>query len=195
MTGGMSASTMICFGSTPRMMRPAGGVPLGRRQPNNARSATSRLPIVAESPQVGTSGHRVRSRASASSTWTPRFVPISSCHSSTTMSRRSRKTSVTSSRVSSSVRLSGVVTSVSGNRRCCRARCAGTPNDSSGSRNDAAVSAASARSGVTQTARRAWRVARDAPRASEASMSGPNHAARVFPVPVAACTSPLSPAR
>ena len=46
--------------------------------------AWSRLPMVAEMPQVCIPGAMCRNQAAASSTCTPRFEPISSCHSSAT---------------------------------------------------------------------------------------------------------------
>ena len=47
--------------------------------------ASSKFPIVAEIPQIRYSGAHVRKKAEANSTCVPRFVPISSCHSSTTI--------------------------------------------------------------------------------------------------------------
>ena len=123
--------------------------------------------MVAERPHVRRAGWWNRSRASASSTCTPRFVPMSSCHSSTTTSRRSPKISRASARARRSESDSGVVMSAVGSRRRWRARSAadvspvrdssvhGMPRSTSGSRSACSVSAASARRGVTQRTRSA----------------------------------------
>ena len=176
--------------------------------PKSASLASSRLPMVAESPQVRAAGARVRRRASASSICTPRLEPISSCHSSTTTVRRSAKRSLTSARVSNRVRLSGVVTNAVGRRLLCRARMPapvspvrdssvhGIPRSLSGAARDASVSAARARSGVIHSTRNGGAVARRRRGRSRGSgrelssanhsRSGPHQAASVFPVPVAA---------
>jgi hypothetical protein len=84
-------------------------------------SARSGWPRLAESPIVRIAGDNARNRASASSTCTPRFVLISSCHSSTTMQRTPASRASPSRHESISDRLSGVVTSTSGRRsRCLR---------------------------------------------------------------------------
>jgi hypothetical protein len=114
--GGRSESTMTFLGSTPRTIRDGAAWPPATLPPSSASRACSRLPIVAESPHVRARGASVRTRARASSTCTPRLLPSSSCHSSTTTARKSAKISLTSSRVSSSERLSGVVTSAVGSR-------------------------------------------------------------------------------
>jgi hypothetical protein len=72
--------------------------------------------MVADNPHVRTPGTIVRSRASPSSVCTPRFVPINSCHSSTTMHRSPLSRSTLSGYDKISDRLSGVVTSADGNR-------------------------------------------------------------------------------
>ena len=51
--------------------------------PRRADLATSRLPRVADNPQVRTLGFHFRSLAKQSSVWIPRLVESSSCHSST----------------------------------------------------------------------------------------------------------------
>jgi hypothetical protein len=102
-TGGISASTTTALRSTPRTIGPCFAV---GPTPSSASRAAARLPIVADSPQMRARGASVRTRASASSVCTPRFVPISSCHSSTTTARRSPNSSRTSGRVSISVKLS-----------------------------------------------------------------------------------------
>jgi hypothetical protein len=61
-------------------------------------------------------------RASASCACTPRLLPISSCHSSTITMSSCANCAAASGLLSSSVRLSGVVTSASGRRLLCRAR-------------------------------------------------------------------------
>ncbi len=131
--------------------------------PTRQASASSRLASVADSPQTRSRGSRPRSRASASSVCTPRLVPISSCHSSTTIAPRCAKRSRQSARARNSVRLSGVVTSAVGSRLPWRARAAGpvspvrTSTVQCGARSAAArararpVSPASARSGVIQS--------------------------------------------
>ncbi len=75
-------------------------------------------------PDAQSRDRRPRSRASASSVCTPRLVPISSCHSSTTIAARCAKRSRQSARARNSVRLSGVVTSAVGSRLPWRARAA-----------------------------------------------------------------------
>ena len=134
--------------------------------PSSVSRAMSRLPSVAESPRVRRPGRKRRSRASASSVWTPRFEAISSCHSSTTTSSRCSNSSAASSRVSSSDRLSGVVTRAVGQAlalpgadpgaaclRCGTRRSRGVRDPRPARASAASVSAASARSGVTQRTR------------------------------------------
>ncbi|MNO96714.1 hypothetical protein D3C76_883940 [compost metagenome] len=130
---------------------------------SNTSSACRRLPSVAERPQVGSAGCHWRRWARASCSCTPRLLPSSSCHSSTTTRRSVAKSSRACARVSSKVRLSGVVTSTLGRRRAWRARSAlpvsplrtptlqGSPSSSSGACKARAVSAARARMGVTHT--------------------------------------------
>ena len=146
------------------MTWPGRGAPAASR-PSSASRATSRFPSVAESPSIRSAGRKRRRRARASSVCTPRFDPSSSCHSSTTTSSRWSNSSGASSRVSSSDRLSGVVTSAVGSRSRWRARMRagvspvrdstvhGSPRSSTGARRAASVSAASARSGVIQRTR------------------------------------------
>ena len=78
---------------SPWAPRRATSRPAAPRSPSRAASAVSRLPSVAESPQVRKSGRKRRSRARASSVWAPRLFPSSSCHSSTTTRRSSAKSS------------------------------------------------------------------------------------------------------
>ena len=108
---------------------------------SSTSSAWGWLPRVAERPQTISSGIHWRRRASASCSCTPRLLPKSSCHSSTTSMRKPAKAWRASARVSR-VRLSGVVTSALGRRRpaaharhrwyrrCagrCSSRCRGRP--------------------------------------------------------------------
>ena len=61
--------------------------------PKSTCVASSRFPIVAEMPHSATVGRIVRRRARASSVCTPRLLPMSSCHSSTTIVSRLPKNS------------------------------------------------------------------------------------------------------
>ena len=131
--------------------------------PTSTSSASSRLPRVALSPHTTSAGFQVASRASASCTCTPRLLPISSCHSSTITVCTVAKVCGASSRLSITLSDSGVVTSAVGSRWSCRARSAlgvspvrsptVQPGASSGSGSFSAraVSAASARIGVSHT--------------------------------------------
>ncbi len=85
----------------------------GRPGPKSADIASSRLPIVADKPQIRAPGAIWRSRASPNSKSTPRLLPKSSCHSSTTMLPSVAKRDPASSYESCRARLSGVVTSTS----------------------------------------------------------------------------------
>ena len=108
---------------------------------------------------------KARRRASASCTWTPRLVPISSCHSSTTTSAMSESCARLSARDSMRLRLSGVVTRTSGSFFACLARSPASvspertatvqsrPRSASGSASARAVSAARARIGVSHSSR------------------------------------------
>ena len=62
-------------------IRPRTATP--RSSPSSTCIASSRLPSVADRPQTTRPGFQRFRRASASCTWTPRLLPISSCHSST----------------------------------------------------------------------------------------------------------------
>ena len=206
---GTSASTSTSLGTTPRTNRRGPGSPVSVN-PSSVSAASSRLPSVADTPHVRSAGQRRRSRASASSTCTPRLLERSSCHSSTTTHRRSRKISALSLRQSSSESDSGVVTRAVGSCSRCRARrdcdvspvrdstVHGSPSSAMGSLSACSVSAASARSGVIQSTRsgiasarrRAFRACGSS---AIASMTGPIQAAYVLPVPVAAWMSPDSP--
>ena len=141
------------------------------RGPSSALCASSRLPSVADRPHTTSCGFQRRSRASASCTCTPRLLPISSCHSSTITTCSAPKSSRDRSRVSSSVSDSGVVTSAVGSRRSWRARSAAgvSPvrrptrhcgaSSASGCCSARAVSAASARIGVSHSTCSAVRAA------------------------------------
>ena len=130
---------------------------------SNARSASGRLPSVADMPHTLSCGFQPDRRASASCTCTPRLLPSSSCHSSATTNCTDCSASRASARASSSDRLSGVVTSTVGKRRLCAARSplAVSPvrsplvqcgaRSSSGPRSARNVSAASARMGVSHS--------------------------------------------
>ena len=154
-TAGSRVSTCSALSCRPCTSRPPCG--------SKTSSACCRLPSVADKPQVGRPGCQCRRRAKASCSCTPRLLPSSSCHSSTTTSCSVAKSSCACARVSSRVRLSGVVISTLGSRRACRARSAllvsplrtptlhGSSSSSSGACNARAVSAAKARMGVTHT--------------------------------------------
>ncbi len=80
-------------------------------------------------PSGGSEPHAVGSvgalnLANANCTCTPRLLPSSSCHSSTTTMRTLPSTSRASVRASKSDRLSGVVTSTVGSRLFCALRSA-----------------------------------------------------------------------
>jgi hypothetical protein len=123
--------------------------------------ACGRLPRVAESPHTIRFGFHFRKRANASCSCTPRLLPMSSCHSSTTTFFKPEKFSRASGRVSCRVKLSGVVMSVVGRRRDCFARSAllvspvrkpkvqSISRSVSGASSERSVSAASARIGVS----------------------------------------------
>ncbi len=156
MLGGSSVSTRRSLSTLPCTSLPLPGC-------SSTSSAWGWLPSVADNPQTISSGIHWRSRASASCSCAPRLLPSSSCHSSTTSMRSPAKAWRASARVSSRVRLSGVVTSALGNRRPWRARSAPLvspvrrpmlqlmPSSSSGACRARAVSAASARIGVIQS--------------------------------------------
>ncbi len=170
------------------------------------RSGRQRLVEIGQRGRQSPHAHRraaaQRSRASASSTCTPRLLDMSSCHSSTMTADRCARRSRQSARASISVRLSGVVTSAVGSRLFCRARaddavspvrtstvqCGCNARAARASANP--VSAASARSGVIHSAVSGGG-ASAAPAAP--STSGGIHAAYVLPMPVGACSRPLSP--
>ena len=162
--------------------------------PSKVCSALGKLPNVADIPQMANvslpaevaglgwgdpalvaptsaDSRQVLSRASASCTCTPRLLPSSSCHSSTTTSLTLPSVSRASARANKSDRLSGVVMSTVGRRWFCALRSAagvsplrapalqkakrGVPsslhaafNTSSGCCSARSVSAASARIGV-----------------------------------------------
>ena len=130
-----------------------------------AEQRGERLVEVAErrrqAPDATAPGSSARSRASASCTCTPRLLPSSSCHSSTTTARRCAKRSRQSARDSISDRLSGVVTSAVGQppvlpralggaacRRCARRRSSAAAARRAARASARPVSAASARIGV-----------------------------------------------
>ena len=80
--GGSKVSTVVAFGAVPWINTPSPDM-----LPSNTSRASSRLPSVAERPHVRKFGTYCRSRASPSSVCTPRLLPTSSCHSSTTTQR------------------------------------------------------------------------------------------------------------
>ena len=185
---------------------------------SSARSASCRLPSVADMPHTMSCGFQPDRRASASCTCTPRLLPSSSCHSSATTSCTDCSASRASARASSSDRLSGVVTSTVGKRRLCAARSplAVSPvrsplvqcgaRSASGPRSARNVSAASARMGVSHStvsggALAGSAVASDSIAACAflASAGGtkrikaPSQTASVLPAPVVACSRPLRP--
>ena len=174
--------------------------------PTRQRSASSRLASVAERPQVRSCGRKPRSRASASSDLhaalaAHELVPFVDDDGL----RGARSARASRRRDSISVRLSGVVTSAVGRRcdpagrarrrrcrRCARRRSSADCSASRGTRRARApVSLASARNGVIQRSDSGGG-ASAAPRGP--SSIGPSAAAYVLPMPVGACTSPLSPA-
>ena len=157
--GGMTLSMTVSLGSRPRINF---GTP---PTPSSTLAAVAVLPSVADRPQTRKPGDHVRRRANASSVKTPRFDDSNSCHSSTTTDRRLANFSRASACVSSSDRLSGVVTSTVGSRSRCFLRADAlvspvrrptsqfSPSGASGAASDAAVSLESARSGVSHNTR------------------------------------------
>ena len=156
---GSSESMTSFFGTWPCNSTPS-------PWPSSACIASCRLPSVADMPQTASPAFQRRSRASASCTCTPRLLPSSSCHSSTTTIFTVPSTSPASARASSSDRLSGVVTSTVGRRVFCALRsaeevsplrapalqgCTPAPSASSGCWSARRVSAASARIGVSHS--------------------------------------------
>ena len=119
---GSSVSISRFFSTRPCTSRP--GVPPSTSGPSSTRSASSRLPNVALKPHTTSPGFQRFSRASASCTWTPRLLPSSSCHSSTTTVCTPANSACAFSRDSITLSDSGVVTSTVGKRRSCRARSA-----------------------------------------------------------------------
>ncbi len=183
-SGGMSVSITSCFSILP-CTSTGGGTSDG---PHSTRIASSRLPSVALRPQVTSAGFQRRKRARASWAWTPRLLPINSCHSSTTTNATPVSSSRDFSRVSISVSDSGVVTSTVGMRRSCRARSAlgvspvrspmvhAGARSRSGAARALVVSEASARIGVSQIARKGSAARPGGWRCSNAS-SMPSHTA------------------
>jgi hypothetical protein len=96
-------------------IRPRTATP--RSSPSSTCIASSRLPSVADRPQTTRPGFQRFRRASASWTWTPRLLPMSSCHSSTMTVWIAASSSFAASRVSIRLSDSGVVTSAVGKRR------------------------------------------------------------------------------
>ena len=109
--GGTMDSTAMDLGCRPRIKQPCSAA-----SPKSTFIAFVVLPRVADNPQIRMPRFRDRKRASASSIRTPRLEPISSCHSSATISRRLLNFSRVPGYESNSVRLSGVVTRVVGKR-------------------------------------------------------------------------------
>ena len=156
-TSGSSVSMMSFLGSAPCTKVP----PL----PKSVCMACSKLPRVADMPQITSAGLNVLNLAKANCVCTPRLLPISSCHSSTTTALTLFSASRASARDSSTDKLSGVVTSTVGKRVFCALRSAldvsplraptvhkaklpSAFSASSGTCNARWVSAASARIGV-----------------------------------------------
>jgi len=163
---------------------------------------------VADRPQVRKAGDRRRSRARHSCSSTPRLLPRSSCHSSTTTARSARKRDEASAYDKSSASDSGVITSTSAlpwrASRLSRAlaspvrKATVQPRPSSLAvwAKARAVSVARARSGVTQSTRGPAPVVGLATSGlDKASNNGPPKAAKVLPLPVGVCSKPDSPAR
>jgi len=195
---GRAVSIATSFGTMPSTMRAS----CARPGPTRHAHASCRFASVAERPQVRRAQAWPRSRANASSTCTPRFVDMSSCHSSTTTAWSFAKRSRQSARDSMSDRLSGVVTRIVGSSRACRERSAldvspvRAPTVQCGCSACAArasasvVSCASARSGVIHSS------VSDAGRSAVPagpSASGPISAASVLPMPVGAYSNPERP--
>ena len=104
---------------SPDRRRGAGGLGAARRAPRAPTQAHHPVPLLEEGTAALCAARwraKARRRASASCTCTPRLVPISSCHSSTTTSAMSESCSRLSARDSIRLRLSGVVTRTSGSR-------------------------------------------------------------------------------
>ena len=89
--------------------------------PCKASIACARLPSVALMPHTSKLGFKCLSRASASCNCTPRLLPISSCHSSTTTACTLANSSFACVRDSIRLSDSGVVSSVVGQRVLWRA--------------------------------------------------------------------------
>ena len=179
---------------------------------SRASRASSRLPSVADSPHVRSVGDNARKRARQSCSNTPRLLPSSSCHSSTTTARSPRNCSAVSAYDSSRASDSGVMTSTSDwplrDSRLSRALASpvriatvhGRPSASIGARSARVVSFASARNGLIQSTR--VRAGTSSPRlrlgaggSRKACNSGPPNAARVLPLPVGVTSRPSRPAR
>ena len=194
-SGGTSARMRISLGTSPRMSSPS------CPGPSRTSMACSRLPSVADRPQVFSPGASRLSRARQSWSWTPRLLPSSSCHSSTTTERTPASSRCASAWDSMTERLSGVVTRAAGGRARWRPRAAwpvspvristrqGTPRDPAADARPSVVSLARARSGVIHR--------HLSPPASPdpASSSGPTQAASVLPLPVGEWMSPERPSR
>ena len=91
-------------------------------QPTAARAASSRLPIVALIAQVRSPGRSCRSQLRQSSACTPRLLPISSCHSSSTTACSAPNSSGALPLASSRLSDSGVVIRIWGGERSCLPR-------------------------------------------------------------------------
>ncbi len=82
--------------------------------PRSTSCACSRFPMVAEIPQMRNWGEMVFKRDNPSSICTPRLLPSSSCHSSTTTAFSGLKVFSYPLLASNSIKLSGVVIRRSG---------------------------------------------------------------------------------
>ena len=85
--GKRSPSSGSSVSSTSERGRAACTIAASGRCGNSTSRACSRLPSVADTPQVRSAGAHARTRARHSCSSTPRLLPISSCHSSTTTVR------------------------------------------------------------------------------------------------------------
>ncbi len=115
---GISESTTISLRRSPSTSTPVSCAQQHLRAPGRG------CPSSPTAPHTTSSGRQRRRRASASCTCTPRLLPISSCHSSMMIMSSARTARAPAAWLSSSDRLSGVVTSVDGRLRVWRARSA-----------------------------------------------------------------------
>ena len=198
----MSVSITIFLSFTPSTRCALLGASLSDSFPRNTANASSRFPSVADNPQTRNLGFHLRNRASANSVCTPRFDPSSSCHSSTITLFKFESCWRPPACESINDKLSGVVIKALGIFLFCFARSAvvvspvraptvhGSARSMIGRSNESRVSADNARIGVIHNTVSGGG---SMDFASIDSITGPNHAASVLPVPVAEWMSPLSP--